>query len=827
LNKGVEEHHEEEYIQEELDHLLEQAFKFYDKGAYGDALNYYKKALVLDPDNQLTAYRIKEIKKWVPFIKQRDSSYKKVINNLKEENKINIKKAETDKNRIKSILEDVKKESIININKARASNLLHEASLALVEHDFEKARKKAKQSMMMNPEISGVEEFISKVSRSENEWLIVSKLVEVDLKLKDNQDFKNNNQKNMESSVKENIKETPDIFKKHEEAILERSAKSEVQEIIEDEFKFKDISKFNKKAKMAEMEHLRLQSLRVYEKVITDYENDIKNKTLVIDDYSKEELKSFFEGIAESYYWVGKYYFKEKELNKAISYFQAIIKDSSFNEFNYFFSALFFTGNILFQQGQLKEAYATFERVVDGVATVDLKTAQDSYDEQSEEIEENILYLFKESYKKWAEIRKVNKEFNLNIVLQLYEDLMDKFSWNQNVVDEIKLLIADTYITKNEYEDALKIYESLLEKGRKSKAYDDAYFGKAIILCSLKRYEDSRSILRDIFINDPLNNRKIDSIYFFGKTFYLEKDYSQAIIYIKKAYDEFPEFVDRINYMIILGKSYMKLGLEDSTISIFKTILDTLEKIKDHDKNKLPAYTAEIYYEISKAYCARSMYNKARQNILKLGISFPKTEFAIRGRYLLADIYLNNKKYLLADKQNKIAYVLDENKDSLNAIISKYKRGIALRQIPKHEFLLKYYKDLFAYNDLGRENWDLEDNSKRAEYLKYYYKILFEYGDFLMEKQKYDDAIKILKRVSSEFLEGENKIWSLYLIAKAYELTERKEDAINAYKILLTENKEDFWVQQGQFNLNNLVWNDKHKNDALAIGGSNSGKTTD
>ena len=824
LNKGQEEHHEEEYIQGQLDHFLEQAFQLYEKGLYGRALTFYKKALVLDPENQLIVYRIKEIRKWVPFIKQRDSSYNKVIDNLKRENKDNLEKVEEDRKQIELELGDIKKESLININKARALDLLHAASLALVEHDFAKARVNAKQAMMMYPDISGVAEFLDKVSQAENEWLIVSKLVEVDLNLKYTKNSQDNKTKDVDTTVKENIKETPDIFKKHEEAILERSAKSEVQEIIEDEFKFKDISKFNKKAKMAEMEHLRLQSLRVYEKVINDYENDIKNKTLVIDDYSKEELESFFEGIAGSYYWVGKYYFKEKELDKAIPYFKAITDNSSFNEFSYYFSSLFFMGSILFEKGELKEAYTTFEKVVDGVASIDLEKAQDSYDEQSEDIEENILYLFKESYKKWAEIRRVNKDFNLNIVLQLYEDLIDKFSWNADVVDEIKLLIADTYIAKSECESALKIYKDLLEKGRKSKVYDSAYFGEAKVLCSLGKYEDSRSVLRDIFINDPLNTKKIDSAYFFGETFYLEKDYSQAIIYIKKAYDEFPEFADRIHYMIILGQSYMNLGLGESTISIFKTVLDTLEKSKEKGENKIPEYAAEIYYEIAKAYNSRSMYNKARKSILKLGIAFPESDFAVKGRYLLADIYFNNEKYVLSDKQNKIAYVLDNDKNSLNAIISKYKRGIALRHIPKHDFLLKYYKDAFAYNDLGRENWDLEDNSKRAEYLKYYYKMLFEYGDFLIEKQKYNDAIKLLKRVSSEYPEGKNRIWSLYLIAKAYELTERKEDAINAYKILLAEDKEDFWVQQGQFNLNNLMWNDKHKNDALAIGGSDSGK---
>jgi tetratricopeptide (TPR) repeat protein len=223
-------------------------------------------------------------------------------------------------------------------------------------------------------------------------------------------------------------------------------------------------------------------------------------------------------------------------------------------------------------------------------------------------------------------------------------------------------------------------------------------------------------------------------------------------------------------------------------------------------------------YLLGKAYYRLSRYPEARKVLIEAGRRFPDDPFARRGRFLLGDVDFADKKYLAAEKQYRIAFV--NHPEGLLAFRSRLKRARCLRRAGKFELLEKYFRESFEGDDLGRAEWDVEDNSERARYREIYYKMLFEYGDFLMELKKYGEAVPIFKRVVAEYPEGEDRLWSRYMVGKAYELDNQTDRAIEQYRKIVNENARGFWAEQAQFNLNTLLWESRYNEQAMKVGGT-------
>ncbi len=793
--------------------LISQAQIYYKNGDYDNALETYKKALVYDPENKEIIFRIEEIKNWIPLISKKDEEYKDKFQKIAStaEKKIEVFKNENAV--LKTNLESEKKTALELKVKVLYTEAVNKASIALVDQDFDAARTWTRKAMMANPDSLEIKNIWDRIYKLEDEWRQINKLKEAmeKQKLESQKEAKKPEEaKTEKKDEKEGVEEDlslqeavmqggGDISEQKMEKIIERRVGTDLKKIVDKEFIFKDIFPNEKKVKKVESDFLKEQALIVNKKVIEQYAKDKESGLLT--NFDKIDLKKYKEGVAGANFWVGKYYEEKNNNAKALLYFNEI--KENFNESVLIHSALYHKGILNLRENNLKEAYNAFESVIDiPPVFIDDKTDVASVVLPAEDNN----FLVKEAYKNLALIRNEQKEYNM--ALSLYQDLRQKFGNNEEISAEVDLLIGESYFQSGRKEEALKLFTEIIDKGRKTKQFDKATFNRVLVLISLDRFDEARTELEDIFIHDPLSIMKEEAAYLYGKTFFLQKDYSKAIVHLRKAFEEYPKFENKAEYLIVLGKAYSLMTINQTAIEVFNEIIKNTE-----DSKFLP----EAYYAISKVYFNSTMYPEAKSNLIILGNKYSGTEFGKKGKYLLGDVLFAENKFLAAEKQYRIAYISEPS--GLEAFHSKYKRALCLKKAGEKEFLMKYFKDNFVISDMQREIWDIEGNTEREEYLKIYYKTLFEFGNFLHEEKRYDEAIAYFKRVIDEYPKGENKLWSDYLIGRCYELGGKKEEAINHYQMMVNTNAGDFWTEQAQFNLNNLVWGGKFQDQAVEIGG--------
>ena len=397
---------------------------------------------------------------------------------------------------------------------------------------------------------------------------------------------------------------------------------------------------------------------------------------------------------------------------------------------------------------------------------------------------------------------------NPKIAQSIYKDLLDINGGNEKILDVVEHLIADSLREEGKAEEAYAAYTLLIQKGFGSHLLGQAKFNRAMALMDLNRYEDARIELENILNGDPLDRMRPDATYMIAATYFDSGSFSASVVGYEKAMQLFPKFPDKAPHLLRLAKAY-------EAVSVKSDAQDTYKNLLEHFPDSSVA--AEARYQLAKLYYNDRRYEEAKKELIRLDADFPLHALNAAGKYLLGDVYFADSKFASAERQYRIAAI--NQPAGIEAIISKYKRSQCLKELKKDTLLDKYFKDLYRQHKRSQETLEALAEKDRPTFTKYIYKILFEYGNFLIEKERYEPAIKVLDQLVTEYPEGENRTHAQYMIGKVYEQTNQKEKAVSQYEQVLQSGGEAFWIEQAKFNLDSLNWNEQYRERAISLGG--------
>ncbi len=797
--------------------ILKEAEKAYNNQEYETALTLYRKVLVIKPKNELAIQRINEINKWTALLdkklKAKDKKYKsriKKIKSISSKKTVEAKKLGQQKIKLEQNIALEKKKQKHWMSAATYSNMLYEAALSLSQKDFKKAHSLTTKILMARPDSIEARDLLHRISNAEDEWYEIQKLktaledtqkklIEEAKKKAEEKAIEKKEEerkKQIKESSPEKKGETPPVL--DSEDMIAKKIKSALDEIVGGRFTAADFITDTHKLKEVEMDFLNEQSVVIYQKSVQEYEKDEKAGNLL--NYNIRDLKNYKKRISEAYYWIGKYYAGKNKTKEAIQNFK--ILQEKFKDSDYLHSSLYALGIIYLNSNELKTALKYFEGVVDIPKILDNTESLSQAQVLQEEHEKTVL----NSYQKIGQIYHRLKNYALAV--ETYRSISDKYPENASLQLEGEILTGETYLDQALYEKALELYTEVLDKATDPRQIERAQYNRAAAFLGLSKFELARTDLQSIITENPLNTLQSDAAYLLAESFFIQNNFPKAIIFFNKALNEYPDSDKKFRAKILLAKSYSKSTLFEKAIPLFEDIID--RRIKE--------WTPDAFCELGEIYLQQLKYSDSRNAFSELITSFPDHVLTKKARFLVGDTFFSEKKYSPAEKQYRTA--LRSDSLTLEGHIAKYRISFCLKELKKDELYEKYTGDLLTLDDYSRKIWDQDKNPQRAEFKKYYYKLLFDYGCWTMEKKKYNKAEKILKRVVSEFSEGEDSHQADYLIGKIYELKNLKQKALEHYGTV--SSYQDFWGEQAGFQLKKLEWEKKYQNQAEELKGMTS-----
>ncbi len=795
----------------DLGRWLQDAEELYQEGQYELALKVYQKILMHDAENSKALFRIEEIKKWTQLLNEKEKSYRKALSDEQQKTSKQMEETRKQGEELQSRYlkeEASRKEAGKKLEVAKA---LYKAGLSLSDHRFDEARTWTRKALMGNPDSLAAKNLWGRIAGEEEKWVRLEKLRKTEEKKAQKEERGPSSVKNTPPPVskEEAAKEASldEMLHRKTEDMIQRHSQSSVEEVVGREFLFDKLpdQKIQQAGKMVEpkkelkTEFLQEQYLILYKKAIGEYERELREGTSSgydgkgyrdeKGDKGERELSHYQEGIAEAYFTLGEYYENQKKWDEAVSHYGRLLEQ--FSTSAYAEKASFHLGLVAEAQGKHQEAYAAFDNLVSAFPKSDMAV---------------------EAFLKMAEILRAQKKFKE--ALRVYGNLKVQHPEDKPLLQNLDLLAADTHGDHGEDEEALERYTKILQQGRAHTKFEKAEYQKAAVLVHMKKFDEARAGLSRILEGDPLNRMKPEASALYGKSCFEEGDYSKAVIFMKKTLETYPEFPGKDFLLLTLGKAYENLGVMESALEAFQKLCDYFP-----DSGNVP----EVLFEMAKILTDQSHFGEALKKLDELKKGPAEGEFVKRGRYLLGDILFKEEKYEAAEKQFRAASLSDSA--GVNAWSTWLKIAKCLRKLRKTELVKMILKDTILSLEELRENWkqkappSQEQEEEQKEWTKIFYKLLFEQGDFLLEQKEYDGAVGALSRVGSEYPEGEDVTWSQYLTGKAYELSGKRDQAIEQYQKMVDASGEGYWVEQAKFNLKHLQFDRDLKTQAVEIGG--------
>ncbi len=311
--------------------------------------------------------------------------------------------------------------------------------------------------------------------------------------------------------------------------------------------------------------------LKQYKDAIADFKEAIKGKFENLSEAyyllglsydkikDKDNALSIFKILGERFkdtyaclgdYYVGAYYYKKKDWDKALKYYKDITLTCK--KIDYLDKVHFYLGMIHYNKENYGSAIWNFKRSI--------KLAK------SKEIKIENFYFIGKAYVKWQKPKEAKTWFEKVIKegkgTKYYSLSQEELSSLANAPYKK----AEEYILKGKYKDALSLL-SKIEKNTQKKSY---LMAKAYI--GLKNWQKAEDILLSM-LNNPTEDMYEDIVYGLSYVYFKEKKYFLLIElskdYLKKG--KFGDLGDDILYLASL--SYEMLGKEDNAKKMYKKIL--------------------------------------------------------------------------------------------------------------------------------------------------------------------------------------------------------------------------------------------------------------
>lgn len=385
-----------------------------------------------------------------------------------------------------------------------------------------------------------------------------------------------------------------------------------------------------------------------------------------------------------------------------------------------------------------------------------------------------------------------------NAAFQL-QDFLAKFK-NDKKVNEVKIRLADSYFAEKKYDDAIKIYESLLTTRGIAEKPDYVHYQFALCLFRANKTSQAIQEFEKIVVRFPRSAYAENSIYLSGWIYFQNNDFSNAIAKYRYllGFSRNPKLLPLAFYSI--GDAYFNLGLYDSAIVNYQTILASYPQSN---------YVFDAINGIQYSFVALGKMDEAVATLDDFVKKNPNATFADELFLKKGELYYSLRDY----KNSKLSY---------KEFVGKF---------PKSEMIPQ------AYYWIGKSAYNLDELEEAVYNFKFIYanylkeeiapSAIVELCAILNFQKKYDESISIYLN-SIDKLKNSNRIPELkYMLGETYLLGGSIPKAYDIFDEIVVYHDKNIFADKARIELGIIEMNAKRFDNALKHFDELTAKRTD
>lgn len=365
----------------------------------------------------------------------------------------------------------------------------------------------------------------------------------------------------------------------------------------------------------------------------------------------------------------------------------------------------------------------------------------------------------------------------------------------KNFAEAIRHLFL--YIGKTDYEpgkeEAKKLIEVYRQNGGQAVLAALAPGGETISTVQDTATALERYLTLEVRIDSLLSMVTVDTITNAGQQLlggiraFQAGRYDAAIGEFKKVLALHPTGTIAMHCLYNTGICYLKLRLLKDAENQFQQILD---KYSNHSLGAQSLFLKGLtYQERTESATAEALYRKFIQKYRKhrwIGNVYEK----------LGDAYVDLETPTKAVDAYSQAFALGNK--PVDKVAAAFKLGQTYQKIGNAPRAIEAFKSA------------LETGEKKNVYLRVpdsYYRI----ADGYYKEKKYDKALKYYTGVTRKYPAFIETPWGLFQIGSIFKNQQKYQDAIDAFKNLMSKFPDDYWARQAQWKMEDTIWEFEYK----------------
>ena len=480
----------------------------------------------------------------------------------------------------------------------------------------------------------------------------------------------------------------------------------------------------------------------------------------------------------DALYIISDYYFSLEDYPKARDYFEDYISRAGIG--NKTLEARFKLGIIYKHEKNYKKALSMFHKVLD-------------------------LYSMNEfSYRAYENIADCYKlQGNKKKVIVTYENVSGYFN-DVDIISKSLLQVAKLYMDEGNYFEAIWNLNKIVQRYTHTKSYFESLYYLAMCYGKTGELDKEQEILKQVIEDHSFDNEFSDEALFsLGDSYYKNGNFKDASAAYFSALKSYPKYPTANDAMYHLAKACLELGISDMAIENLEKLIDT--KLDENRKNEVCYMLCKLYYN-----------NKEYQKVVDIckGFSLPH-DYEIEEQYYIGMSLFHLEKYRLAFEA--FLNLEHQSKDIVMQVRGVFMLGQILVKLNKFDSATHYFNSAIEIIDTVTTE-DPTKREKEEEKIKISVadekllaelkiESLFALGKGFFDQNHFNKSAEMYQEIAALEISSSDRAWVLYKIGKCYENAEDYEKAEELYMQLKNEYPEFNISEQASWDLKNIEWN--------------------
>ncbi|RMF89194.1 MAG: hypothetical protein D6736_08875 [Nitrospinota bacterium] len=282
--------------------------------------------------------------------------------------------------------------------------------------------------------------------------------------------------------------------------------------------------------------------------------------------------------------------------------------------------ALFKAGVVLLKRHKLQAAREKFRQVLERSTEPSLRA------EAERKIAETWEVLLTDLYQQGKPLQVLQTFFREKTALQQSPDFPLLLSY-----------VADSYARLGLSEEALHIWNQVLEQSTTPDLQLQARFKQATLLAEEGRRSEAQALLLppEHFSGSPLFGAVL---FLLGKLAFQEQRFEEAVHYLTQAEPRLDDPSDQLRLLILLGKGYQALGKSRASQQAWQRCVDRIPS-----QTEAPPAAEECFLLLADTFFTQQRYQEALSLYEQVLSKFPQSPYRDQVRFRMVQIYARQK----------------------------------------------------------------------------------------------------------------------------------------------------------------------------------------